>query len=76
MLLARKSSDSDVFVVATNDGKKFFCIHNDKTRYRMWEPLESMTGNEMYHHLLMHKQVGDKVSQTAIDRCLTTQLIS
>ena len=74
MLLSRKSADSDVWVIVSDDKKKFYCMHNDKTRMRMWEPLDAMSGNEMYHHLKMHKQVGDKVPENLIDKCLTLQM--
>lgn len=74
MLLARKGPESDVFVITDLNHKSFYCLHNDPTRMRMWEPLESMTGNEMHRHLLMHQAVGHKVPQIAIDRCLTLQM--
>jgi len=74
MLLARKGPDSDVFVVTDHEHKTFYCLHNDPTRMRMWEPLEAMTGNEMYRHLKMHRQIGHKVPEHVIDRCLTLQM--
>lgn len=74
MLLANKGQDSDVFVIARPESNQFYCLHRDPTRYRMWEPLEEMTGNEMRHHLLMHRAIGHKVPQDVIDRCLTLQM--
>jgi len=74
MLLAGKGKDSDVFVIANPKTNQFYCLHNDPTRYRMWEPIDEMTGNEMHRHLLMHKAVGHNVPQIALDRCLTLQM--
>jgi len=74
MLLARKGKDSDVFVIAADGSNQFYCLHNDRTRMRMWEPTEAMTGNEMYRHLKMHKEIGDKVPEHVINKCLTMQL--
>jgi len=74
MLLAQKGKDSDIFVIVSNDKTKFYCLHNDPTRYRMWEPLDGMSGNEMYHHLKMHLAVGHKVPENVINKCLTLQM--
>lgn len=74
MLLARKGQESDVWVIANPESNQFFCMHQDPTRYRMWEPVDKMTGNEMHRHLLMHREIGHKVPQYTIDRCLTLQM--
>lgn len=74
MFLAKKGADSDVLVIKVGNSNQFYCMHNDRTRYRVWEPVDRMTGNEMYRHLLMHKQSGHKVPEIAIHRCLTLQM--
>lgn len=66
MLLARKDPTSDVHLVVSGDSKEFFCIHSDRTRLRVWEPLISMNVNEAHHHIQMHVQQGHKVPENLL----------
>lgn len=66
MLLARKSTDSDIHLIVSDDKKHFFCIHADRTRLRIWEPAIQMNVNEAHHHVQMHIQLGHKVPENIL----------
>ena len=63
MILAKRNKTSDVHLIVSNDKQTFFCIHTDRTRFRLWEPAIQMNVNEAYHHVQMHITLGHKVPE-------------
>jgi hypothetical protein len=61
-------TDSDVYVIATSDGKKavWECVGCSLTKERYGKTAHTRT--QMLCHLTHHRGVGDKVPQRAIDR--------
>jgi len=67
MVICRRAEDSDLHLIVSNDRRTFFCIHTDRTRYRIWEPAIQLNVNEAYHHVKMHIQLGHKVPKGVLD---------
>ena len=63
MLLAKKGKDSDITMIVSVDKRHFFCIHTDRTRFRLWEPAIHMNVNEAHRHVEMHITLGHKVPE-------------
>lgn len=68
MSYCRFSEESDVYVIATSDGKKplWECVGCSLTKENYGKTVHTRTA--MLCHLSHHKGIGDKVPQRAIDR--------
>ena len=63
VVIARKNTECDIYMIVSNDKKHFFCIHSDHTMMRTWEPPTMMDVNEAAHHIGMHRASGHKVPE-------------